>query len=338
MERVLEQTNENYPPTKRKQMDNNVANSVRLTVNILSGKERNNSLGSIPIFKEIRDDLTHQKQQQKQWGQMKNKQPSNRISRRRRYIPPLSAYSAESQAPYYPFNNDTNSQFDEFEMRAAQTEKRLREIRMMGWNSIRPIGVGKTMRELEEERLKNWKKSEQQEEPQGIQIASAQENTDGTDHIQEQEVSHVVLPNMDVDLDRSIEEEHSYDYDDEFARVGQEEEGTSEGRPGGAHTATGLSIQQFIETSHIEGAGHPYDIEDEYEHDYMLSIDNDNERETLGDDEFTQLPPLDVSDTIENQAVNPSRISSLNQLDTSRERLQLEIPANNSDLEDMAIE
>ena len=79
-------------------------------------------------------------------------------------------------------------------------------------------------------------------------------------------------------------------------------------------------------------------IRDRYEHDYMLSIDNDNERETLGDDEFTQLPPLDISDTIENQAVNPSRISSLNQLDTSRERLQLEIPANNSDLEDMAIE
>ncbi|KAL3232755.1 hypothetical protein RNJ44_04671 [Nakaseomyces bracarensis] len=70
------------------------------------------------------------------------------------YIPPLSAYSAASDAPFIPVRNlcKGRMKLSVTEMRYEDFEKRMYSIRKAGWNTLRPIGCRKTMAEIRRER------------------------------------------------------------------------------------------------------------------------------------------------------------------------------------------
>lgn len=68
-----------------------------------------------------------------------------------KYIPSFSAYNVFNEAPYYPTSATQlqDGKLDEFLMLSEQYKSKLPKIRKLGWNRFKPIGINKTMYELE---------------------------------------------------------------------------------------------------------------------------------------------------------------------------------------------
>lgn len=288
-------------------------------------RQRFVSLGELPLFRDIKEVLVMEKQQQNKTGRPgdgrkevdKSKSGSD-SSPGHHYIPPLSAYNAIEETPYFP-SGARDERFDELTMRTDQAQQKLSAVRTLGWDCIRPIGVKETMKQLQE-RLKSREKSAKATET-GMPVLSAmQEN--GNEAI----VSFHELGN-EAHIDASVgehahaqpeeeDEDLSYDYDAEFARVEEEADDEVGGELQGVAmsfrannplsnrgTERDVTIQQFVETSHIERQ--PYDSQDEYETS-QLNLDPDQGESR----EFMEVPWVEVSDTVE--SVGSRRISSLN--------------------------
>lgn len=296
-------------------------------------------LSDLPLFRDIKEALILERQQQQQNRRTfnnRNREQIANVQKKKtnsstgdtssRYIPPLSAYNALEETPYYPrAKNNRGGRFDELSMRVEQAQQRLKSIRTLGWDYIRPIGINDTMQLLKKRKNDDGVKNSQAPSPET--------------HLQQQDHHGIVLPpnfqengfeasfheynaaadqsgNMgpeDASNEAEQEEEEdeiSYDYDAEFARVEDEEEDQIEGEReahrnilGNGGNTRDVSIQQFVETSHIEG--NPYEIDDEYENP-QLDVDLEQ-----GDSrDFTEIPWINVSDTV--QSVDTPRIGSLN--------------------------
>lgn len=315
------------------------------------------SLSRLPLFRDIREALMLEKQQLN-----KNARPTNEPrmigknkgiddGRRsaRQYIPPLSAYNAIEELPYLPYGmEEQERRFDELTMRMDQAQKRLKSIRTLGWNTIRPIGVKETMQQLKE-RLKKRESDLKTENAVMPSLPSnLQENADDTmESFHEYEHpadAHNSTSNGVVEeADQEVEDEDvSYDYDAEFARVEDEEEDEEEELRNEAQslrsthalanrgTVRDVTIQQFVETSHIERE--PYELEDEYENPQLDMAADHGES---GD--FTEMPWVEVSDTA--HSVDSQRVSSLNSLidrvtvPMGRQREMRRLSDNNSEIE-----
>ncbi|QLQ80641.1 hypothetical protein HG537_0D06420 [Torulaspora globosa] len=284
----------------------------------MSDSQRFVSLGDLPLFREIKEVLMVEKQQNKNGrpgdGRKvgdKSKFGCNESSAGCHYIPPLSAYNAIEETPYFPSGTrDERFAFDELTMRTDLAQQRLNSVRTVGWDCIRPIGVKETMKQLQN-RLKNRENSARTAEPGDLPaVSDMQENGDEA-HI-DASVGEQVLPQQEED-----DEDLSYDYDAEFARVEQEADG--EGRSFWASnrgTGRDVTIQQFVETSHVERQ--PYDSQDEYETS-QLNLDPEQGESR----EFMEVPWVEVSDTVE--SVSSRRISSLNSVLANRRDLGREI-------------
>ncbi|SCW00861.1 LAFE_0C13630g1_1 [Lachancea fermentati] len=280
-------------------MDANVSESLVLALEISSKRKLDDSLINLPLFKEI-NEQNAQAQERKQWGQMKNKQEqANRT--RSRFMPPLAAYTAEYESPAYSFVDGESAAFDGFEMKSNLNHSKLAQIRMLGWNNIKPIGIGRTAKELDEaQRMIRQQEEKQNEDRRSHQGNRVEDNhTDPPQITSYQENSYAISPpDMDFDLDQGVQEEdNSYDYDDEYARVEQEVEIQTNPRQDQHQRAgTSVSVQQFVETSHVDGINHPYAIEQDYNNGYGYSDDG---QEDSGDGDLTLMPPVNISDTVD---------------------------------------
>lgn len=285
-------------------------------------------LSDLPLFRDIKEALVLEKQQQ----QSRNGRPGDgpRVGDKNRpaysesgtghhYIPPLSAYNAIEETPYFPSgSSDERYVFDELTMRTEQARQRLSSVRMLGWNCIRPIGVKETMKQLQD-RSRARETSARAQGVDDIPAPSAmQENGDvsiGSFHDLGNEAAPLETSIGEQAGPEEEDEDLSYDYDAEFARVEDEEdEDHGEARGVALSFGTGnplanrgterdLTIQQFVETSHVER--HPYESEDEFENSQLnLEAEQGESRE------FMEVPWIEVSDTVE--SVGSRRISSLN--------------------------
>lgn len=299
---------------------------------------QDNTLSDLPLFRDIKEALILERQQQQNRrafnsrnrdqvaNVQKKKTNSSTGDTSSRYIPPLSAYNALEETPYYPHGkNSRGGRFDELDMRVAQAQQRLKNIRTFGWDYIRPIGINDTMQHLKKRQSDDGVKSAdassqethglQQQNQQGIPLPPTfQENGfEGSFEYNAGDESRNMRPEDALNEAEQAEEEEdeiSYDYDAEFARVEDEEEDEIEGEEDGQRKVLGnaghtrdVTIQQFVETSHIEG--NPYEIDDEYENP---QLDADLEQADSGD--FTEIPWVNISDTV--QSVDSPRIGSLN--------------------------
>lgn len=292
-------------------------------------------LSDLPLFRDIKEALMLEKQHQQNKTHRptngaqivdKNKStPRNQSGIRHQYIPPLSAYNAAEERPYFPMGTrDDKPAFDELTMRTDRARQSLKSVRTLGWDLIQPIGIRHTMRQLREQQKDHEGPSKVQASNNMPLPLPMQEN--GNEPIDDfhdlgHETADAGTPSAQQASAEPEEEDGdlSYDYDAEFARVEDEEEeeeradgirGTS--MPFGAGnpltnrgTERDITIQQFVETSHVER--HPYDSEDEYGHS-QLNLDPDQGESR----EFMEVPWVEVSDTVE--SVNSRRISSLNSL------------------------
>lgn len=290
------------------------------------------ALSALPLFRDIKEALILEKQQEGKSARPGHeprtigKNGVNDGERRssRQYIPPLSAYNASEEAPYFPIGVDEKGRrFDELTMRMDLAQKRLKSIRTLGWNTIRPIGVNETMQQLKERLEKEESESKNASVNNQAQPSALQENDDEfmeSFHEYDRRVDPLInnANSGAEDANESREEEdNSYDYDAEFARVEEEEEEEEEEYPNGARTlgaahalanrstVRDVTIQQFVETSHIERQ--PYELDDEYENP---QLDIEGDQGESGD--FTEVPWVEISDTV--QSVDSQRISSLNSL------------------------
>lgn len=302
----------------------------------------NTFLSDLPLFRDIKEALILERQQQQQNRRafnnsnrdqvanvQKKKINSSTVDTSSRYIPPLSAYNALEETPYYPHGkNSRGGRFDELNMRVAQAQQKLKNIRTLGWDYIRPIGINDTMRHLKKRQSDDGVKSAgapshethglQQQNQHGIPLPPTfQENSfEGSfhDYNAGDESRNMgpedALNEAEQEEEEEEEDEISYDYDAEFARVEDEEDDEIEGEEDGQRKVLGnsgntrdVTIQQFVETSHIEG--NPYEIDDEYENP---QLDADLEQGDSGD--FTEIPWVNISDTV--QSVDSPRIGSLN--------------------------
>ncbi|AET38874.1 Mnd2p Ecym_3387 [Eremothecium cymbalariae DBVPG len=201
---------------------------------------------------------------------------------KKRLNAPLSAYSTYSQRPL-----STNSRFTEFDMEELMVERNLRYIRTVGYNSIRPIGIGKTMRELEQEkngRQENGPPLQNAVNCQPVPVENRDEFHGTTNEI----------ANMIFDLDQGIqsEQEESYNYDDEFDRV---EDVTVERRP----------------TEQLPAGAGLYEENSQHQ-DSAAYVSQELDPPEDGS-EFTEIPSLTISDTVVLDTSNEqiSRVSSL---------------------------
>lgn len=303
-------------------------------------QQHRTSLSDLPLFKDIKEALVLKKQQvhnrnrrptggrPREYLIGKNRPNDEETDLARIYIPPLSAYSADEETPYYPFGREERGlNFDELTMKMDQAQRRLKSIRTLGWNCIRPIGVSETMQQLRERTKdqENFPLSTAQptDEPNGTSLPSAmQENGDESlvsfhdyNDINELENGPSDVPPQ-AELEQDEDEDVSYDYDAEFARVeGEEEE--EEGNQtrndelsvvhpkamANRGAVRDLTIQQFVETSHIEREA--YEIDGEYDNSQL-----DVGEEQADSRDFTEIPWVEVSDTV--HSGESQRVSSLN--------------------------
>ncbi|QLL34168.1 hypothetical protein HG536_0G00250 [Torulaspora globosa] len=288
------------------------------------------SLGDLPLFRDIKEVLVMEKQQNKtgrpgDGPKMADKSKSgyNESSPGHHYIPPLSAYNAIEETPYFPSGaKDQRFAFDELTMRTDQAQQRLNSVRTLGWDCIRPIGVKETMKQLQE-RLKNQENSAKAREPGDMPALSAMQENGAEAIVGFHELGDEAAAHIDTSIGGQLhaqpeeeDEDLSYDYDAEFARVEEEGDDEAGGELRGVAmsfrannplsnrgTERDVTIQQFVETSHVERR--PYDSQDEYETS-QLNLDPDQGESR----EFMEVPWVEVSDTVE--SVGSRRISSLN--------------------------
>lgn len=138
---------------------------------------------------------------------------------RRRQLAPLSAYCAFVQRPL-----STSGRFSEFDVEELIVESNLNYIRNLGYNNIRPIGIGNTLGEMQ---VENGSSVDQ------AAMTSQQTNIARIEIENDDEIFNPSgFNNVAVDLDEDIhsEQEDSYNFDDEFDRV--EEETGMEARSG----------------------------------------------------------------------------------------------------------
>lgn len=336
-------------------------------------------LSDLPLFRDIKEDLSIQ--QQEQQALKNNKQPrfsqttrnktqisrntqQGNNSRGTQYVPPLSAYSANEEAPYFPSGRHTSAgRFDELSMRYEQTQQRFKSIRTPGWSFLTPLGINSSIQGRKEKRLNEMHRVP--DEPTALGDdgrlrnltlpTDFQENGSDTNfHDLEINNEHDFGPeemtdgnrggedNVDTgghnddsvnheedDDDDDNDDDASYDYDAEFARVEDEhehEEQEERRHYSNRRIVRDVTIQQFVETSHVDR--NPYEIDEEYEESHS-NVDNGDS----GD--FTEIPWVDVSDTV--QSVDSSRVTSLNshidrQAVPGRNlRRHRHVPDNNSD-------
>lgn len=335
-------------------------------------------LSGLPLFRDVKENLVQQRNEQQQYHQQqqtvhqaRRRNHFKKVSNNRHYMPPLSAYNASEERPYYP-----GGRFNEMTMRIEMEQRRLNSIRNLGCNYIRPIGVGHTLQMIREKKqlaaklraeeaaqqqeqleLQRHEEREQQrsqgrnQQDSSILPSAFQENGDHSsrnefgimdDVVEEpagrspsQSIGQTLAPPFNAALGEDDEEEDeiSYDYEAEFAHVEDEHEEdeedeyldkNQEGRlkmlnPGG--TTRDFTIQQFVETSHMQS--HPYDMDDDYENPQLEVETNQGDS---GD--FTEVPWINISDTVDN--VDSPRASSLNSLVGNRMISSSTVTTNNN--------
>ncbi|SCU88602.1 LAME_0E00496g1_1 [Lachancea meyersii CBS 8951] len=284
-------------------MDFSLLSSLSLAMDTMAENQQCHPLKDLPVFKTLDESSTH-RSDSRSWKSRPNavrEIPSS--ARKPVNTPPLAAYSASAEQPFYPRGNPHSSSFNAFEMQLELHERQLQRIRSIGWDSIRPIGVDLTLREREEiakieakekeEEERNYRQLRQEQslnDPFGETVASP------TPRLQTSLEQSPPPPDMDINLDQDVQEdETSYDYDDEFARIDGEEEQPSALAQRNTDRPERI-VQQFIETSHIEGLSHPYDVENTYNgYDYDEVDSHEGTQPHLGSVP-SLLPPIRNTD------------------------------------------
>ncbi|CDH16403.1 uncharacterized protein ZBAI_08191 [Zygosaccharomyces bailii ISA1307] len=260
------------------------------------------------------------------------------------FVPPLSAYNASEERPYLPAGRfDEMTMRIEQEEKRLNSIRNLgcNYIRPIGvgqtLQTLRDRKAAAAQASAEEANAMSLQQQdEQQQEEQQLNFIlppSFQENS-GVDSPQdtamlddlagnqmgsssathELAASFGQVTSQQNDEDEE-EDEISYDYEAEFARVEDvrgEEEGILEKEHNSRFkmlnardAARDFTIQQFVETSHMES--HPYDLEDDFENP---QLDVETNQGDSGD--FTEVPWVNISDTV--QSVDSPRVSSLNSI------------------------
>ena len=197
----------------------------------------------------------------------------------------MAAYSAYSEQPFFSTHKAPSSTFDELQTRLELSDRRKQSIRTLGWDCIRPIGIAYTLKEREEMEKLASKEEEPRQEARPFAVHDSQnepivqENVGPTQQRPDPPsitLEQAATPDMDVNLDQNIQEdETSYDYDDEFARIEPEHENEVNSHLRADYQERSeRTVHQFIETSRIEEINHPYDVENNYNRSYNYSDDD----------------------------------------------------------------
>ncbi|CAI4991773.1 BBT_HP_G0072970.mRNA.1.CDS.1 [Saccharomyces cerevisiae] len=190
-----------------------------------------------------------------------------------KYIPSLSAYNVFNEFPYYPTSASQllDGKLDEFLMLSEQYKSRLPKIRKLGWNRFKPIGINKTMYELEMLRSRaRAQNAEGNNEEDFRQHDSREEDPRNNGSIGRVILPHILQENEDdtgegvtglhsmpndsmailanngannsQNEEVSEEDEISYDYDAEFDHVVDEDDNEEGEVPG--EGVEGIEVQR----------------------------------------------------------------------------------------------
>ncbi|SCU81093.1 LADA_0B11166g1_1 [Lachancea dasiensis] len=252
-------------------MDFSLASSLGVALSALGETVQSGSLRNLAVFQTL-EELNTGRNDGRSWRPKPFPNSTRAKPKKKMFPPPLAAYSVSTEQPFFATGKEPSPHFDEFEMQLELHERRLHSIQRLGWDSIRPIGVEYTLEEQAELMQLEALGAERQPQLRNSQNMQQEENRASPNRIIAETVpegedldvlDEPPAVDLEVDLDEDVrEDETSYDYDDEFARIDDEDE-----PPGIIHHPTMQrpehTVQQFIETSHL-GASHPYDVENNY--------------------------------------------------------------------------
>ncbi|SCU94484.1 LAFA_0F22100g1_1 [Lachancea sp. 'fantastica'] len=292
-------------------MDFLLLSSLGLAMDATAHTKQSRPLKDLPVFKTL-DEPSPRKIDPRSWKPRLSAERKSRIAERKQLNPPpLAAYSAVSELPFYSRAGPYRSHFNEFEMQLELHERQLERIRSIGWDSIRPIGIDFTLKEQQElAELETKHVEEEQQTHSGthlqgqVRMDPFSENAGPPTPRLQPPVANLPLspppPEMDIDLDQDVQEdETSYDYGDEFARIdGEEDQGSENELSGVVHLNAERperperTVQQFIETSHIENLNHPYDVETTYNGYDFGDSESNNELQQNMQHAPSLLPPM----------------------------------------------
>ncbi|CEP62197.1 Mnd2p LALA0_S04e10044g [Lachancea lanzarotensis] len=264
-------------------MNLSLLSSLNLAMDASAHTSQALPLKDLPVFKTL-EEPSSRKADPRSWNpRLSAERKSQALVRKQLNLPSLAAYSAVTEQPFYSRVGPYRPHFNEFKMQLELHERQLERIRSIGWDSIRPIGIEFTMKEQQEFSKLEAKHAEEEEKLESNRVT----HSDGHVRMNRFEGENAELPthglqrsppspgpsppppDMDIDLDQDVQEdETSYDYGDEFARIDGEEEQDSDTQVSGVVLPSAerseRTVQQFIETSHIDSLGHPYDVENTY--------------------------------------------------------------------------
>ncbi|EDO15821.1 hypothetical protein Kpol_1057p9 [Vanderwaltozyma polyspora DSM 70294] len=319
-----------------------------------------NSLGELSIFRDIKDELAKEQDKNNRNGLINGmkterggRKSGSRVCKSRDLCGgalPLAAYSVFEETPFYSRScrGHRNGKFDVLYMREEQLKRNKNAIRYLGWNYIKVMGLNKTMCQLEEERKQRMQEVDAFDDINNARAVSVH-NTPARPHLQEENVDEFGGGNSFQDLnimandELSEEDEISYDYDAEYARV-EDDEGdyeTNDGEHHGHRISSAIARATSEDSNQVQEEtpssrsdpniqlnqntvsrnnatrglsiqqfvetsyirNHPYESEDEYEY-------TNGDVDTNDDHDFTEVPSITISDTV--QSADGQRISSLN--------------------------
>ncbi|QEU61458.1 Mnd2 [Kluyveromyces lactis] len=246
----------------------------------------------IPLINKLRKELLQSRTSRKgkpvSWNV--DKDTKRRIKPGKRLIP-LAAYTCHSEKPLIDNNDGDVSDSNTINILDKST---LLLIRSLGYSSLRPIGIDKTLKEIEKEKGSKQKKQQNEhnsgQEPRLNAYQTSSSFIVSNDNHQHTEQS--VLLTAQVGEQSEEEYDQSYDYDNEYAEV--HEQGSMLDRTRGT----------FVEDSQLIDASYTNRSRSRHSNVDALPYVNENE------DSVHEQPSLTISDTLEPGAQG-SRVPSL---------------------------
>ena len=181
-----------------------------------------------------------------------------------KYIPSFSAYNVFNEVPYYPTSATQlqDGKLDEFLMLSEQYKSKLPKIRKLGWNRFKPIGINKTMYELEMLRSRAQAQNAEVNNEEDFRQHDPREE----DPRNNGSIGRVILPHIlqenDDDTGEDVAGSHSVPND-----------------------SMGILVNNNANNSHIEGISEEDEISYDYdaEFDHVVDEDDNEEGEMQGE-------------------------------------------------------
>ncbi|SCU95725.1 LAMI_0F03488g1_1 [Lachancea mirantina] len=242
-----------------------MSHTLCLALEVVTGRHAEDELRELPLFKEWREETGNKNK--RPWNEVQKRRKSERSVVKKRVSLPLAAYSAYRESAFVCHSETGELIVNESEIRRELRMQNLYRYRTLGKDTIRPLGVYKTAKELEEMMEGAAVENAPQDETNSERNLAEDELQQEMLPPHQNEISNIVIDSLpvhvDVDLDQDIPDADSgidsYDYDEDHEDIEVDEQHIS--ASDALRARSGLSVGQLNEIPRLEGLSDILSIE-----------------------------------------------------------------------------